>query len=85
MTMAIEPERPALTRGWFHGWCQCGSTALQLIDTWPLIPLLTCADCGRVTVSELAEYYHMSDTDNGRHYISYRAMVGPDERNSTHR
>jgi hypothetical protein len=70
-------ERPALTRGWFHGWCQCGSTALQLVDTWPQLPWLKCADCGRVTSHVLASHYARTDTPNGRHYISYRTMEWP--------
>lgn len=69
--------RKALTCGWFHGWCQCGSSQLAIVDTWPLLPYLKCAGCGRVTQSVLAPFYAGHDTENGRHYISYRCMDWP--------
>lgn len=75
--MATPAERPALTRGWFHGWCRCGSSQLAMRDTWPLLPYVTCADCGRVYQSVLAPHYARHDTENGRRYISYRPMDWP--------
>lgn len=66
-----------LTRGWFHGWCQCGSDQLALTDVWPLLPYVRCANCDRTYSSVLATHYALHDTERGRHYISYRCMEWP--------
>lgn len=76
--MKPEAARPlALTRAWFHGWCQCGSSALQLVDTWPQLPYTVCADCGHIAPHVFGTYYALHDTENGRHYLGYRSMEWP--------
>lgn len=72
---ASEPR--ALTRGWFHGWCQCGSDQLALVDVWPQWPYTVCAGCGHVAAHVSATYYVLHDTKNGRHYLNYRSMEWP--------